>query len=505
MRKLVFILAFLVLALPIRAKDIYISQSAVGAGNGADCSDAYAYTFFNNEANWPSRIGPGTTVHLCGTISAAAGASALLSFQGSGTSGNPITLVFEAGAVIQAPYWGTLGAIQAYNVSYVVIDGGSNGVVKATANGTNLQYQQNGSGVWLDNCSNCEVKNLSIANIYVHANDPTDENGTGSYAIYAVGGNNLTIDGNTLHDAKWCSYYGYPGDITSTNINVYSNTIFNCDHGVVIGDGNLGGKQAGTNSIHDNTIHDFSNWDDNENNNHHDGIHVWAGHTGTAITGLSIYNNYMYGEPGTHMNAYIYIAGGVGNITGTYVFNNVLTDPNAAIYPNAGFIADVGTNTSILNNTMLGASNSPTGGVCINLYLLGTFIRNNICSTTYSGIYVHPGAVLASSNYDNFFNMSTDIAYLDGTWYSLVLWQALEDANSNIGNPELSASFQLGSGSSAIGKGTNLSTLGIAALNVDKAGNQRPGGTTAWDMGAYQSGGNGSIPNPPTGLTATVN
>ena len=38
-----------------------------------------------------TQIGPGTTAHICGTITGSAGAVAF-TFQGSGTSGNPVTL-----------------------------------------------------------------------------------------------------------------------------------------------------------------------------------------------------------------------------------------------------------------------------------------------------------------------------------------------------------------------------------------------------------------------------
>ena len=53
------------------ASNIYIAQTAAGSADGTDCADAYAYTFFNTASNWgsgSSQIGPGTTVHLCGTI-----------------------------------------------------------------------------------------------------------------------------------------------------------------------------------------------------------------------------------------------------------------------------------------------------------------------------------------------------------------------------------------------------------------------------------------------------
>src|SRR5271170_5558473 len=76
-----------------RAADIYVAQGAAGQNTGQDCADAYAYTFFNASSNWGSlagQIGPGTTVHLCGTITSP------LTAQGSGTSSSPITILFDA-------------------------------------------------------------------------------------------------------------------------------------------------------------------------------------------------------------------------------------------------------------------------------------------------------------------------------------------------------------------------------------------------------------------------
>jgi hypothetical protein len=351
------------------------------------------------------------------------------------------------------------------------------------------------------------VKNLSISNIYGH-NSLSDENGGGSYSIYWLGGSNVTIDNNTVDDAKWCLYFAYPGGTTISDVNIYSNTIYNCDHGVVVGDGNGNAILNGSNSVHDNIIHDFSNWDDNQNGNHHDGIHVWAAHTGSQVTGLSIYNNYIYGQPGTHMNSHIYIAGGIGTITGTYLFNNVMANPNSAAAPASGFIADYGTNTNILNNTMQGSSKSNTGGICILTYLSGNTIRNNICSTVYVGIYVEPGSSIGTSDYNDFYNLNS-VAFDNSNWYSTIAdWRSAPgspDVHGVSGNPLLSSTFQLGTGSAAIGVGTDLSSLGINALNLDKAGAQRPSGSVFWDMGAFQAGGSSSAPNPPSGLTAVVN
>ncbi len=173
MRKLLLVIAFLFVVVPVKANDIYLAQGPAGAGNGADCADARDVSWFNISGNWgtgASQIGPGTTVHLCGSITAPAGASNFLLLQGSGTSGNPITIKFETNAILQAPYWGG-AVINLESHSYITFDGGTNGLIQATANGTLLaNHQDSGLGIYSPlGGSNLTIKNLTIANLYVHS------------------------------------------------------------------------------------------------------------------------------------------------------------------------------------------------------------------------------------------------------------------------------------------------------------------------------------------------
>src|SRR5215469_13132270 len=156
MRKVLFIIGFLFVTLPVQAKDIYIAQGATGAGNGSSCSAAYAYTFFNSGNNWGSgaaQIGPGTTVHLCGTISSS------LTFQGSGGAGNPITLLAEPGANLTSVNF-SANAINGNGQSYLVMDGGSNGVIQNTGTGSTLASQASAGGIVMNPCGHdVEIKN----------------------------------------------------------------------------------------------------------------------------------------------------------------------------------------------------------------------------------------------------------------------------------------------------------------------------------------------------------
>ncbi len=185
------------------------------------------------------------------------------------------------------------------------------------------------------------MKNLTISNIYLNI-APNDESagGEATFGVNWVYGSNVTVDNNTIHDAKWCIDYNYMGGASSSNISAHSNTIFNCDHGVVFGDGNNSAVLTGTNSIYGNTIHDGANWDDNNNNNnHHDGIHLWAVHSGSQANNTALYDNYIYGQWGQHLNSLIYAEGAQYALT---VFNNVLVSATSNGYCGAGILAVAG-------------------------------------------------------------------------------------------------------------------------------------------------------------------
>ena len=117
------------------SKDIYVAQTTQGNDSGTNAANAHAVSWFNTSGNWgggSTKISAGDTVHLCGTI------TSQLSFQGGGGAGNPITLFFEPGADITMPAIPSSDAIALGSYNYLVVDGGSNGVIQSTANGTGL-------------------------------------------------------------------------------------------------------------------------------------------------------------------------------------------------------------------------------------------------------------------------------------------------------------------------------------------------------------------------------
>lgn len=486
---------------------MYIAQSAVGAGNGADCGNAYRYTFFNNSANWGSgttQIGPGTTVHICGKLTLAAGGSAF-TFQGSGVSGNPVTLKFEAGASITAPYFSV--AIQTAGKSHIVIDGGGTGVIQATLAGTSggtcpggpCQYQVSEDGIDINACNDCTVQNLTIADLYDHSSTG-DSSGDGSGIYFSSSSStNITVQNVTIHDSRYGIFLQYQG--SSSNITFANNTIYNCDGSIIVGSGNSGDAVSNV-SIHDNDIHDAANWDTTADTYHHDGIHVWAVQSNNPVTNITIYNNFFHGNFGANSTSFTYFEQYSGTaISGVKIFNNVYapTGGNADIWFEANASSTI--SASVYNNTLSNpgymiAIYEETTGISVD-------IRNNIIYNSGTGFLNYSS--LGTMDYNNWYLAKDYLFQNNNSGYNtLSAWQSATglDTHSRAVNPNLDANYRPQAGSPAIGLATNLTSLGIPALNVDKAGVVRPS-VGAWDAGAYQFTSS-QPPLPPIGLTAIV-
>jgi hypothetical protein len=515
MRRSILILMFLFTALPAGAKDFYIAAKQAGTGSGTGCSTAKPYTWFNTSSSWgtaASQIGPGTTVHLCGTFTGTAGQT-LLSAGGSGTSSSPITIKFEPNAVLAAPYWSSLGTINLSGRSYFVIDGGTNGLIKNTANGTGRGNAQDSRGIYARSCTGCVVKNLTIADLYVRTS-VTDVavRQTAVNCVYWLNSNNITITHVTCHDAGW-AFAGNGNNFTLS----YSN-IYNIDHGLAFG-------PQGTNSgfsIHDNHIHDYVKWDSTTNAYHHDGLHIWGQNGGIATNGV-IYNNLFDGDSGQNVTAHIFLQDSVKHVA---VYNNVFLVPytrtinsvwfcgisHAGVLPGGAAIGNSAYNNFIrtgghrqgaaiyalaqsdftaINNVLLGGNTdlSVQGGG----YLSSAGINNNIYQD-----------LLADANTLNALN------YQGRNFHDLASWQAACHCDSKsklLTTTKINTSSlgQLLSGSPAISGAANLSNItsgSLALLAKDIVGAVRPVSGN-WDVGAYKFGST-ALPSAPAGVTATV-
>jgi acetyltransferase-like isoleucine patch superfamily enzyme len=172
MKRLVLLLLFLGL-LPIRmhpqsGQQLYFAQTAQGSGNGTSCANAYAYndsTYGVNGTQTASWVA-GNTINLCGTITVPAGGGVVVN--GSGTSSAPITIYWQPNAILQAPYFSN--GIYLDGRTYITINGGTNGILQNTANGSGLANHIEDTGIYFADkgANNITVENLTIANIYVH-------------------------------------------------------------------------------------------------------------------------------------------------------------------------------------------------------------------------------------------------------------------------------------------------------------------------------------------------
>lgn len=441
MRKIIPVLAFLLMALPLKANDIYISQTGAGTKDGSSCANAQIYTFFNNSGNWGTGkpIVPGTTVHLCGTISGpnplsgtGGGGQGILTFHGSGASGSPITVLFESGASLQANYFGadSSAAILTHGFSWITINGGTNGFMQDTANGSDLANHQSSLAIDFAGCSNCEFKNLTIENLYVYkpfatitsitgngttatatcANScgmsagavvsisdetPSSCNASGvtvssattttvSYpsACTSGGAGQLADTFTFVHDGCFFSVGSQSNVLIHDNvlhdlhwcispgygdsIQIYNNKIYNIDHGVTLG---LANGQTNSNlSIHDNHIYSYSNWDSGTVNvHHHDGIFFFGCSPTPCTATLS--------SPTIYNNL---LEGPIGgNITGHVFLKNAsgqpLTVTGLAMFNNV-FIADA--NDPGGDPTGLVALAAGSGNLIYNNSLLGGSTTN---------------------------------------------------------------------------------------------------------------------------------
>lgn len=507
----------------MRASDIYIAQNATGANNGESCSNAYAYTFFNNSANWAGsggKIGPGTTVHLCGTFTGSPGQQ-LLRAQGGGSAGNPITIHAETGAVFTAPYWGTVISID--NQSYIVVDGGSNGVIQNTANGTGLAYHAGSIAVSAVNTISCEVKNWTIQNLYVHkslSDTSVDQTEVMAVHLYPPA-TNFTFDNNNVHDVGWAL------NGVVTNLSMYNNDIYNMDHGIALGNQASGTTRSGI-SIHNNHFHDYAAWDTSTDSYHHDGIHIWGNSNGNSggpnngiYSNIDIYDNLFDGNSGNNVTSHIFLEDSIQHAN---VYNNIMVQqPGGIMYTGIlAFYGRAGDNgvedNAAYDNTIVGQNIGTGGNTCLNaLYNYNFSMKNNLivgCNTLV-GIAQSTAASngINDNVYENVFadgGSNNTFEWANNYTPALSSWQSncRCDANAVLSPSsqiKVNTSGSLQPGSVAIGAGANLTSLGLPSLDADEAGTARSS-SGAWVAGALtlnaSPSGAASAPAPPVSLAA---
>ncbi len=487
---------------------LYVAQSSAGTGDGSSCGNALSASWFNSSANWGSgagKIGPGVTVHLCGAITSP------LSAQGSGTSGSPITILWEQNASLSEPYCpgspgSGPGCFSTNGKQYLTLNGGQNGSILSTANGTNQANQKSAPhGIWALNCTGCTIENLNVSNMYQEASESGDCHASDAAGAY-ISGSNLTIANNTFADEQ----VGMDADWSSTDVNVsmYGNSFVDDGTGMNWIASATGGS-IGPILFYDNTMSGFYNWYTGSSACYHmDGIHCWnsPGLGGATYSGIYMYDNTIEGGDeagspgGNDMTADIFLEGGSGSgatvcATSTspiYIFNNVLS---SSTYLNNGLIAAASGQTHVYNNTLLGGDDG--SGQCLNYNegYSGAYDENNVMKTCGNMVYDYSSSSFNTIDYNVYSDASSNAwvyghsydNYSSGgfsSWKSSVGGDAHSSMQSNVA---LNSNGTPQSGSPVMGAGTNLSSLctgHLTPLCTEFNGTPRPT-TGSWDAGAY--------------------
>lgn len=524
------------------ASDIYVAQNATGANTGADCADAHSAAWFNSSANWGSSaglIGPGTTVHLCGIITSE------LSFQGSGSSGSVIELLFETGASIQiSPGMDSNGIINLGSNSYILIDGGAgkpcgwntatnmsegscNGQIENMLYGTTgatcpggactTEYASTGNNMINSSTGNhdIEIRNLQIGPAYIHTSyyisGKNDPNGAG--CIADNNGNNWNIHDNKLHDGLWCVNVQW-GSGTTNNVTVANNEMYYNSHHVAVD-----GTATLTNfTLSGNYIHDMYNWDTSSDYNHANGIHFFTSAGSGTVSGVTINNNIFSGNTGEDVTSSAVFSEEFTSFNTVAIFNNLLTtttSPDAGAANHFWGPAECDSACYVYNNTM--ARQTITGGnldLGYSTYKMEATIENNVSQGASNLTTVSASSPSLTLDYNAYGPNGGGIWDWKGSFYSVFSqWQTASGEgthsfydSSGLG---LSGTYAPSSSSPLVGAGVNVCTANptfctnYPAIKNDLAGNARP--TSAnWDIGAYQDPPSGTAPAPPTGLSAVV-
>lgn len=551
--KLVKFLVFALLSLipcvaHASAANIYVGNVATGNGSGSSCGNALGVSFLDSPSNWgagSSQVGPGTIVHLCNAITRAGGSSGILT-HGNGTALNPIEIFFETGAIIQAPYFGNVcqftwsgdgtdiddncfssgvctlncnAGIEIEN-DFIVVDGGTNGIIQSTNNGSAYSpqavagsgtaggAQQPNQGVYVGPHQGIKVRNLKIQHIYdnsgtgqtadcyvdQHVGLPCDSGGVASWDIsIAQGSTYVSVCNNYLYDARIAvTMNGQPVANNAVDPNCQSNTFVNGlnvflnttdKHAWQMSLTNNGDTHDETANIYANQYGSQTNWFGPMSAYHEDGI-IMQPYGGVANIYVYLFNNWFSGDlTGSNTTAEIFVSAiGSGSDAILTGFNNLITAPNPTVNPPCcAVVFGGGSSTSshaeqLYNNTFdvydidwwfYGAPNVPFL-MKNNLHRLGNL--NGEAGTIWYYIPDGPQNYAQFAGTDrNLYFLTPGGANFGQAWnitgaelQTLSSWQSASglDANSVNADPLLDSTWHLSSASSpAIGLGANLTSL----------------------------------------------
>lgn len=529
------------------AADVYITQATSGGDTGVNCANAHSASWFNSNATG------GNTYHLCGTFTGLTGTT-MLTVPASGSNGSPLIILFEAGAIMQSQRWvaGTFlgdgtpgGAIAIVSKDYVIIDGGTNGIIQNTDNGTvNTATCLSGTGTG-GKCgtaatsfgiyakgNNLIIRNLNIRDIYNVSGADTASLAQVTADVYVDSpATNVSVCNNTLNNSNigLISYATGSGsqnndcqsNTAASGINVFLNTLD--DHAWQMA---FVPSAAAAPNVYAHQIGTDAGWAAAPSASawHTDGIITFPTNSSVAAT-MYIYNNLFYGALADGVAGHgsptgfvfcSYGAGYTGSGAVCNIFNNVivstLTNGGAAgvwLGGDSGYV--VGPH-KIYNNTIIDhqwAITATNSAATANWYT----VKNNIIQSVQSGgrFLFDSGTTDAFSmlnfNTNTYYNVAQQSWVWNGFHNSFSAWKTDCsngggtgcDAAGSYGDAGLDVNYKIGSSSNAHGIGENLTSLcsgQMAPLCSDKpptigqggslGGNNARPSSGAWDAGAYQ-------------------
>lgn len=402
-------------ALTAMAEDLYVGQTAAGSEAGIDAANRRSMAWLNAAGNWGTgagKVSPGDTVHLVGTFTAP------LRVAGSGTAGNIITILFEPGANFTAGCWPAAGAIQLDGISYLTIDGGVDGVIRNTSNGTRnstvngvIQTPNNGAMLATQNNSrgiggngngtallnHGVIRNLKITHIYRKEIGVLDDTRAG-YCI-DVSGTDIVIEGNNVSDGD--GLIGYAATTDASNIYIRNNVLRDYNHGITIGVGDSNCTLTNI-VISGNDLDHSDTWDCPNSQIHLDAIIILNnGYNATSvIDGFRICGNHFGPHVGTFSTAAVFnsMQGQSIQSKNWYIYNNLFECQANNAWGN-GFITCSGTNLRIFNNSMMGTTAGGRNfGGGVQFGGTNALLKNNIIQSGISVFGATTDTVAQSSN-----------------------------------------------------------------------------------------------------------
>jgi hypothetical protein len=535
---------------------IYVSQNGGTFSGGSACN---GHSTSSIAASNNATYAAGDTIYLCGVIT-----SSVTFGKGSGTSGNPITIIFDTGARITLPYCNS--TCFSLGGNYMVVDGGVpcgpgsacaateaanpkgypegiSGIIEATEAGSALPNKPSAGskGVVVGGGSNNVIRNLIVRNIYQHTSYDDNTGGSNSFTAIEAPAPYFTVHDCTIHDVSSAINVNSSGP-TASNENFYSNNLWNINWGITNGGY---GTLVNTNwSVHDNHFGSTANWDDSNNTYHHDRMFLYADTNDQGSwNGVYIYNNLFDGSSGLNATAMLYFGG--GSQQNTYIFNNVFdnTASTSSIDDALLTLAGMGPATLFLyNNTIIGAGVTIDAGRqgCVVMEGHVTFV-NNVVTGCDQLMYLQNGLKGSGGPYVVYMDYNTygaanpnKVFTHDGSpqyFPTLSAWREFtgQESHSTLnvagailssvgvpltGSPAINAGLNMtgtspGGGSVTDGCGSGLlsALCSDTSLGSTRTPLQRPS-SGAWTTGAFVTGGSAPAstrPAAPTNLGATVN